>query len=92
MHLHLRSLKYGVSAILMVCSMATFALSQIITSGPKPPPEFTKAVDQFNADVKAWNERCKVTRTAAEDAWCKKERIRIDAKKAELVRLGAIPR
>ena len=88
---HLRGLRFGLSVILIGCSMATIAFSQIAT-GRTPPPEFTKAVNRFNADVKAWNERCKITRSEAEDAWCKKERARIDAKKAELIALGAIPK
>ncbi|MEN3371207.1 MAG: hypothetical protein V7609_3350 [Verrucomicrobiota bacterium] len=73
--------------------MATFAFSQgFSTSGPTPPPEFKKAIDQFNAEIAVWNARCKITRSEAEDAWCKKERARIDARKAELIALGAIPK
>jgi hypothetical protein len=93
MHFPRRSLRYAVSAILIVCSLATFAFSQgLSTSAPTPPPGFKKAIDQFNADIAVWNERCKITRNAAEDAWCKKERTRIDARKSELIALGAIPR
>lgn len=73
--------------------MATFALSQgLPTRGPTPPPEFQKAIDQFNAEVGLRNARCKVTRSAAEESWCKKERARIDARRAELIALGGIPR
>ncbi|MEY2561251.1 MAG: hypothetical protein QOG51_1666 [Verrucomicrobiota bacterium] len=83
----------AVSSILIVCSLSTFAFSQgIATSGPTPPPEFKKAIDQFNADIAVWNARCKITRSEAEDAWCKKERARIGKRKAELIALGAIPR
>jgi hypothetical protein len=85
--------KQSFAAILIVLSMATLAFAQsIATSGPGQSPEVKKAIEQFNTDVAAWNKRCKVTKTPAEDAWCKKERARIDAKKAELVAQGAIPK
>jgi hypothetical protein len=86
--------KQSLSAILIVLLMATCAFGQSIatSSGPSQSPEVKKAIEQFNTDVAAWNKRCKVTKTPAEDAWCKKERARIDAKRAELVALGAIPR
>jgi hypothetical protein len=84
-------MKQAFSALLIPLSIVTFAFSQgIPTRGPTPPPEFQKALDQFNADVAAWNARCRITRSAAEDAWCKKERARIDARKVELIGLGAI--
>ena len=77
----------------ILLSVVPVGLSEgIRLSGPTPPPEFTKALEQFNADVAAWNKRCKITRTEAEDAWCKKERARIDARRKELVASGAIPR
>jgi hypothetical protein len=83
-------MKQYLSAILIALSLATAALAQgISTRGPAS--ENQKAIDQFNADVAAWNSRCKVTRSQAEEAWCKKERARIDARKAELVARGAIP-
>jgi len=73
--------------------MGISAFSQgIPTRGPTPPADFTKALDRFNEDVAAWNKRCRVTRSEAEDAWCKKERARIDARRAELIALGAIPK
>ncbi len=73
--------------------MAAAGLSQgIRMSGPTPPPEFKSALDKFNADVAAWNKRCKITRSNAEDAWCKKGRARIDARRKELLALGAIPK
>jgi hypothetical protein len=88
-----RHLKPGISTVLVSLSMATFVMAQsIATRGPTPPPEFKKAVDRFNRDVTAWNTRCKVTRFEAEEAWCKKERTRIDARRAELIALGAIPK
>jgi hypothetical protein len=88
-----RQLKRGISAVLVSLSMTTFVMAQSnATRGPTPPPEFKEAVDQFNRDVAAWNARCKVTRSEAEEAWCKKERARIDGRRAELIALGAIPK
>jgi hypothetical protein len=79
--------------MLIALTMATLGLSQgIPIRGPTPPPEFKNALDRFNADVAAWNKRCKITRSEAEDAWCKKERARIDARRAELIASGAIPK
>jgi hypothetical protein len=86
-------MKQCFSAIFIALSMATFAVSQgIPTRGPTPPPEFKKAIDQFNAEVAAWNARCKITHSVAEESWCKKERARIDARKAALIALGALPK
>jgi hypothetical protein len=73
-------------------AMATAGFAQIPIRGPGGSPELKKELDQFNADVAAWNKRCKVTKTQAEEAWCTKERARIDAKKKELIASGAIPR
>jgi hypothetical protein len=91
MPVRLPTLKQSFSAIFIALSAATFAFSQgTPTRGPTPPPEFQKTLDHFNADVASWNARCKTTRSAVEDSWCKKERARIDAHKAELIALGAI--
>jgi hypothetical protein len=85
------TLKQFFSTTLIALAMATFAFAQSIsTSGPTPPPGFQDSLDRFNADVAAWNKRCRITRTAAEDAWCKKERALIDARKVELIARGAI--
>jgi hypothetical protein len=64
----------------------------LATRGPTPPPEFAKALERFNAEVAAWNKRCATTRSAAEDAWCRKELARIKARRAELIAQGAIPK
>ncbi len=54
------------------------------------PPDLKKDLDKFNADVAAWNARCRITRSEKEAAWCKKERTRIDARKARLIAQGAV--
>jgi hypothetical protein len=79
------------SSIFIILSSAALAVGETIATGGKKS-EITKDVNQLNTDVAAWNKRCRITKTPAEDAWCKKERARIDAKKAELIALGAIPR
>jgi hypothetical protein len=78
-------------ALFIVLAFATFAASQSIsTSRSSARTDLKKDLDQFNTDVAAWNKRCKVTKTDAEDAWCKKERARIDARRAQLVASGAL--
>ena len=91
MHSVQHRLKAGLFFLFISLSIATTGLSQgVAISGPAA--KFQKELDQFNADVAAWNKRCKITRTDAEEAWCKKERARIDARRKELVTLGAIPK
>ncbi len=83
-------MKQLVTSIFIILSIATLAVGQIATGGARSG--IAKEVEQLNTDVAAWNKRCKITKTPAEDAWCKKERARIDAKRAELVAAGAIPK
>jgi hypothetical protein len=91
--LNRRRQKLVSSTVIVLLSLATFVLAQSnATRGPTPPPEFKKALDQFNADVASWNARCRVTRSEAEAAWCTKERTRIDARRAELIASGALPK
>jgi hypothetical protein len=91
MHSVQRRLKAGLFFIVISLSIATTGFSEgVRISGP--PAKFQKEIDQFNVDVAAWNKRCRVTRTDAEDAWCKKERARIDARRKELIALGALPK
>jgi hypothetical protein len=92
MHATTGPLRKAVLAMFIVFGLVTTGLSQIPIRGPDASPELKKELDQFNADVAAWNKRCKITRTEAEEAWCKKERARIDARRKELVASGAIPR
>ena len=84
-------MKQLVASIFIILSIATFAAGESLSTGSSKS-ELNKAVEQLNTDVAAWNKRCKVTKTPAEEAWCKTERTRIDARKAELVALGAIPK
>ena len=77
-------------SVFVILAIANFAFGETIATGGAK--DITKELAQFNTDVAAWNKRCKATKTAAEEAWCKKERARIDAKRAELAAAGAIPR
>ena len=79
------------TSIFLILSFATFAVGESL-SRSSSKIEINKAVEQLNTDVAAWNKRCKTTNTPAEEAWCKKERTRIDARKAQLADLGALPR
>jgi hypothetical protein len=86
-----RRLKAVILFVFLSLSVLTIGLSEgVAISGP--PAKFQREIEQFNADVAAWNKRCKITRTDAEEAWCKKERARIDARRKELVALGALPK
>lgn len=78
------------SSVFTILSIATYAFGETIATGGAR--DIAKDLAQFNTDIAAWNKRCKTTKTAAEEAWCKKERARIDAKRAELAAAGAIPR
>jgi hypothetical protein len=78
-------------SIFILLSIASLAVGQVLYNGGGKS-DLSKDLAKFNSDVAAWNKRCKITKTPAEEAWCKKERVRIDAKKAELTRLGAIPK
>ena len=49
-----------------------------------------KAIEQLNADAKAWNARCLVTSSDAEQSWCEQERAALQARK-ESLRDGKIP-
>ena len=84
-------MKRCLPALFLSLSIAPFALSEgIPTRGPEASPEYKKAIDQLNADVAAWNARCVVTRSEAEQSWCERERAAFEARKVAL-RNGVIP-
>ena len=81
------------ASIIMLSGVSLAFSQQVIpTRAATPPPEFTEALKRFNADVAAWNKRCAVTRSGAEDARCQKELARIKTLRAKLIAQGAIPR
>ena len=70
---------------------ATGAFAEgIQTRGPEASPEYKKAIEQLNADAKAWNARCAVTNSDAEQKWCEDERAALESRKVSL-RDGRIP-
>jgi hypothetical protein len=60
------------------------------TSTKGADPEYKKAIEQLNIDAKAWNTRCLVTNSDAEQSWCEQERAALEARK-ESLRDGKIP-
>jgi hypothetical protein len=82
-------MKRLLSSVFIILSIAVFAFGDSIATGGKKV-DISKDLARFNSDVAAWNKQCITPKNAAEDAWCKKERVRIDAKRAELVAAGAI--
>jgi hypothetical protein len=92
MRLPQRRWKKVLPAVAVIFSGVSLAFSQgIATGSSNQPPEFVKALERFNAEVAAWNKRCATTRSEAEEAWCKKELARINARRAELIAQGALP-
>lgn len=85
----------------MKCSRPAVFLSLLIVSpalsdnipirGPEASPEYKKAIEQLNADVAAWNARCQITRSDAEQSRCEQERTALEARK-ESLRDGVIPK
>ena len=59
--------------------------------GPQPAPGVKEAFDKFNKDAAAWNRRCAVTNSEAEQSWCEKERAQLDYRKAKLLAGGSNP-
>lgn len=43
-----------------------------------------EAIEKLNADVSAWNRRCAVTRSDAEQIWCEEQRAKLETRKAEI--------
>ena len=82
-------MKSTLPVILISLFMVTFGLSQgIPIRGPEASPELKKAIDQFNADAAAWNRRCAVAHSQAEQSWCEEERALLDSRKARLTAGG----
>ena len=57
--------------------------------GPEPAPGVREAFEKFNEDAAAWNRRCTVTHSEAEQSWCEKERAALDYRKAKLLAGGS---
>ena len=59
--------------------------------GPQPAPGVKEAFEKFNEDAAAWNLRCAITRSEAEQSRCEKERAQLDYRKAKLLAGGSNP-
>src|SRR6476619_1994474 len=59
--------------------------------GPEAAPGVKEAFEKFNDDAAAWNRRCAITNSEAEQSWCEKERAKLDYRKAKLLAGGSNP-
>ncbi|MEY2500782.1 MAG: hypothetical protein QOI07_1116 [Verrucomicrobiota bacterium] len=59
--------------------------------GPEPAPGVKEAFEKFNADAAAWNRRCAITHSEAEQSRCEKERAELDYRKGKLLAGGSNP-
>ena len=59
--------------------------------GPEPAPGVKEAFEKFNADAAAWNRRCAITHSEAEQSQCEKERAELDYRKGKLLAGGSNP-
>lgn len=84
-------MKRCLAPLFVSLSLATLALSDnIATRDKEDRPELRQAIDRLNADVKAWNARCTVTSSDAEQKWCEQERVALEARKASISK-GEVP-
>jgi hypothetical protein len=59
--------------------------------GPQAAPGVKEAFEKFNEDAAAWNRRCAITHSEAEQSLCEKERAQLDYRKAKLLAGGSNP-
>jgi hypothetical protein len=59
--------------------------------GPEAAPGVKEAFEKFNADAAAWNRRCAITHSEAEQSRCEKERAELDYRKGKLLAGGSNP-
>ena len=88
------------SGLFLTLSVATFALADnyattardanFRTESTDARPEVKAAIDQLNRDVNAWNARCVVTKSDAEQSWCERERAALEARKVA-IKNGVVP-
>src|SRR6476469_6735396 len=84
-------MKYSLSGMFLALSLSTFAFAEgIPTRSKEDRPEIRQAIDRLNSDVKAWNARCAVTNSDAEQKWCEQERVALEARKASISK-GELP-
>jgi hypothetical protein len=82
---------------LLVVTLFTLAIVQssysepIPIRGPQSAPGVKEAFEKFNEDAAAWNRRCAITNSEAEQSLCEKERAQLDYRKAKLLAGGSNP-
>jgi hypothetical protein len=59
--------------------------------GAQAAPGVKEAFEKFNEDAAAWNRRCAITHSEAEQSQCEKERAQLDYRKAKLLAGGSNP-
>ena len=87
-------MKYCLFPLFLTLSFSTFAFADNIpavtrdanfpTSTTNDTTELNKAIEKLNTDVKAWNARCVVTNSEAEQSWCERERAALEARKVSI--------
>lgn len=82
---------------ILAVTLITLALVQTSYSdtipirGPEPAPGVREAFEKFNEDAAAWNRRCTITHSEAEQSWCERERAQLDYRKGKLLAGGSNP-
>ena len=86
--------------LFLTLSMATLALAENLATTSRDAnfrtettvgsPETRAAIEQLNRDVKAWNARCVVTNSDAEQSWCERERAALEKRKVG-IKDGIVP-
>jgi hypothetical protein len=82
---------------IMAVTLFTLAIVQsgypdsIPIRGPEAAPGVKEAFEKFNDDAAAWNRRCAITNSEAEQSWCESERAKLDYRKAKLLAGGSNP-
>ena len=71
--------------------IATTGLADVIQTRSKDDrPEIRAAIERLNTEVKAWNARCTVTNSDAEQKWCEEERQALEIRKITIAK-GDVP-
>src|SRR6476620_5072976 len=84
-------MKYFPPGVFLFLSFATFALSENYpTRSGNDRPELRQSIERLNAEAKAWNARCRVTNSDAEQKWCEEERAALQARKVSIEN-GVVP-
>jgi hypothetical protein len=77
---------------LLVLTLVPLSYSDTIPiRGPEAAPGVKEAFEKFNEDAAAWNRRCAITHSEAEQSSCEKERAILDYRKGKLLAGGSNP-